>query len=203
MRWADLLIFNTSREVLDFLLQNRFRVIGTLDPVETPREHSEKLIIVKRRFLEDIDKVFPSREYLVAFKPRDVESARRAGRIDHPISIVFDEENIDLCTREQLVVMRGKRVFIEILARAVLYDEYLPRFMRYAKTCIRRALVEGIDVVLSSGARNLEEAFSPGAFRVLERYLTGIRGSLTYSWFRVLEKWREDLVKRIDASEER
>ena len=200
MRWADLLILSVNKEILDFLMRNRFRVIGLVDPDQVPSEYRDKFVIIKRKIYDDIDRVYPSKEYLVGFIPRDKDSARRAGKINAVISIIFDEENIEFCTREQISVMIGKNVFIEILARSILDDKYYPRFMRYATSCIRRAVSEGIDVVLSSGARSFEEVFSPGALRVIERYITNLRGSLTYSWYRVLERWRIDLVRKIDST---
>ncbi|MGC9148727.1 MAG: hypothetical protein ACP5GI_04730 [Sulfolobales archaeon] len=200
MRWADLLILNVDKEVLDFLVKNRFRVIGLVNSDLVPSDYRDKFLIIKRKIYDDIDRVYPSKDYLVGFVPRDKDSARRAGKINGVISIVFDEENIEFCTREQITVMIRKNVFIEVLARSILDDRYYPKFMKYATSCIRGAILEGIDVILSSGARGVEELFSPGAFRVIERYITNLRGSLTYSWYRVLEKWRSDLVRNIDSA---
>ncbi len=200
MIWADLLVLKIDKEILEYLLQNRFKVIGLINPDLVPEEYRDKIIIIRRKLFDDIDRVFPSKDYLIGFIPRDKESARRAGKINSVISVIFDEENIEFCTKEQISVMRGKNSFIEILARSILNNDYYPRFMRHAMRCVRRAVLEGIDVVLSSGARDLEELFSPGAFRVIERSMIGLRGSLTYSWFRVIERWRNDLVKIIDSS---
>lgn len=199
-RWADLFIEALDEDMIEFLERNRIRVVGLWGEVlERYREALEKrgFVVVPRVYIEDIERLAPSREGLVSFRPRDKISMRRGGKVGSVMTIVIDEENSEYCTEEQIEVMRGGPVALEILARPLIYDDVFPRYLRHIKTCVRRALSSGVDVVLSSGARRLEELFPPGGFRLVERFLTGLRGSLTYSWYTVLERWDKRFVEKM------
>ncbi|MEM4484953.1 MAG: hypothetical protein QW366_01225 [Sulfolobales archaeon] len=200
MLYADLLLQTLDRFILELYKESGVRIIGLPEDLDE-KDYLRDFMVIRRSIIDDIDRVRPRRNNLIAFKPSDKESARRAGKISSfPFTIILDEDSIEYCTREQIEIMRGGRASLEILARVILQDSEISRYLRILKPCVRYAIKNGIDVILSSGSRVSEEVFPPRSFRILERYLVGLRGVLTYSWYHLLEKWNKDLVRSIEQT---
>lgn len=200
IRWADLYIERLDENMIEFISRNRIRVVGLKDEIfDTYNNLLRKrdLITIKRLYIEDADQISHKIKDLIVFRPLDKNSMRRGGKIRLTFTILIDEENYEYCSDEQIEAMRGGSASLEILARPLLDEELFPRYIRYIKYCVRKALINGVDVILSSGARRFEELFSPGSMRFLERYITGVRGSLTYSWYTLLERWNKKFVEEM------
>ncbi|MEZ0290557.1 MAG: hypothetical protein ABWJ42_05655 [Sulfolobales archaeon] len=202
--YADLMLLNINPFITSVYRESGVRVIGVPRDLEVDERVLRDFFIIRRVIIDDIDRLREEKNYLIAFKPRDKESARRAGKVESfSLTILIDEDTIEYCTREQIEVMRGKSTSLEILARAILDDRKAPRYLRHLGACVKYAVKNGVDIIISSGSRTSEEIFPPRSFRVVERYLIGIRGVLTYSWFHVLEKWNKNLVREIGSVKKR
>ncbi len=168
-----------------------YKVIGRVD---VDKVHIiGGLLVIPRKLVVDIDLFKPSSNFLVAFKPSKKQDARRAGKVRRASTLLFDENNIDLCDEEQIEVMRGGSAAIEIMISALLNTKALPRFLSRVGRCVKLAAEEGIDIVISSGARELAEAWAPGSIRILCYMIDRRLGNMTFSWVEVVRRWRPGL----------
>ncbi|MEM4970961.1 MAG: hypothetical protein QXE01_06880 [Sulfolobales archaeon] len=151
----------------------------------------ENILMIPRIVTSDIKTFKPSRSYLVAYKPSKKEHARRAGKVKRASTILFDGNNIELCDEEQVEVMKRGSAALEFLLRPLLDNNTLPKYLSMMKRCIELAYREGIDIVISSGAKSIEELWSPGAIWVLGSMI-GFR-DIASNWVEVLRRWRPGL----------
>jgi len=149
------------------------------------------VLLIPRKVVDAIDSFRPSERYLVAFRPPKREHARRAGRVRRASTILFDGSNIEFCDEEQVEVMKRGSAAVEITLSPLLdraaYTKYLPRVMR----CIELSSKEGVDVVISSGARRVEELWPPGSIWALGSMI-GV-SSIAAGWVEVIRRWRPGL----------
>lgn len=177
--------------ISSFYTEIGYSVIGRVDIDKIHK--AGKLAIIPRRIVEEIGLFRPSNELLTAFKPRTRSDARRAGKVKRVSTLLFDENNIDLCDEEQIEVMRRSSAAIEVVIRALLDNKIMPRFLPKISKCVRLAVKEGVDVVISSGARELIEAWAPGSIRALCSLIDRRFANIAFGWVEVVRRWRPGL----------
>lgn len=185
------LINGDLRSIGSFYSGIGYRAIGRIDVDSV--HFIENLLVIPRKLVVDIDLFRPSSNFLVAFKPGKKQDARRAGKVRRASTLLFDESNIDLCDEEQIEVMRRGSAAIEILISALLNNKALPRFFSRVSRCVKLAAEEGIDILFSSGARELAEAWAPGSIRILCSMIDRRLGNIAFSWVEVVRRWRPGL----------
>jgi RNase P/RNase MRP subunit p30 len=151
----------------------------------------ENILMIPRIVINDIKNFKPSESYLVAYKPSKKEHARRAGKVKRVSTILFDENNIELCDEEQVEVMKRGSAALELLLRPLLDSNTLPKYLFMMRRCLELAYKEGIDILISSGARSLDELWPPGTIWALGSMI-GFRG-IASNWIEVLRRWRPGL----------
>jgi RNase P/RNase MRP subunit p30 len=151
----------------------------------------ENILMIPRIVINDINNFKPSESYLVAYKPSKKEHARRAGKVKRVSTILFDENNIELCDEEQVEVMKRGSAALELLLRPLLDSNTLPKYLFMMRRCLELAYKEGIDILISSGARSLDELWPPGTIWALGSMI-GFRG-ISSNWIEVLRRWRPGL----------
>jgi len=195
--YADLLTYiplkekEASDRVLSLYIMLGYRAIGIvgIDRVS----NIGGLSIIPRVVVSDIDLFRPSRKVLVAFKPRSKEHARRAGKAKGVSTILFDRDNIDICDDEQIEVMRRSSTSLEVVISPLLDNNSMPRFLNRMEKCIKRAIREGVDVIIASGAREVEEIWAPGSIRSLCGLISIDHWNIIYSWVEVIRRWNPGL----------
>jgi len=149
------------------------------------------VLLIPRKVIEDIDSFRPSERYLAAYRPSKKEHARRAGKVRRASTILFDSSNIDLCDEEQIEVMKRGSAAVEITLSPLLEAETLVKYLPRVRRCVELASKEGVEVILSSGARRLEEIWPSGSIWALG-HIIGVRSAIA-SWVEVLRRWRPGL----------
>ena len=168
-----------------------YRVIGRVDVEKI--YNIGKLVIIPRKVVREISLFRPSSGFLIAFRPNAKSDARRAGKVRKASTLLFDHNNIDLCDEEQIEVMRRGSPAIEIVISALLDNKIMPRFLSKISKCVRLATREGIDVVFSSGARDLAEIWAPGSIRALYALIDRRLINMVFGWVEVVRRWRPGL----------
>jgi RNase P/RNase MRP subunit p30 len=166
-----------------------YRVLGLIgiDNVEAVGD----IVMIPRKVVDDIRIFKPSERYLVAYRPSNKDHARRAGKVRKASTILFENGNVELCDEEQIEVMKGGSAAIELLLSPLLDSGTLPRYLFRMRRCIELAYREGVDIVISSGARSLEELWSSGSIVALGS-MVGVK-VIAYNWVEVLRRWRPGL----------
>lgn len=197
MLYADLLTYMPLKEkeasdrMLSLYVMLGYRAVGIvgIDRVSNIGE----LSIIPRIVVSDIDLFRPSRKVLVAFKPGSREHARRAGKARGVSTILFDRDNIDICDEEQIEVMRRSSTSLEFVISPLLDSNSMPRFLNRMEKCVKRAIREGVDVIIASGARGVEEIWAPGSIRSLCSLISIDHRIILYSWVEVVRRWNPGL----------
>lgn len=152
------------------------------------------LVVVPRRIVNDIDLFRPGSSFLAGIKPASRDHARRACKARTASTIVFDEQNVDLCDEEHAEVSGGSPAATEILIRPLLSrGEEFWRFLFRARKCAELVSRKGGDLVLSSGSRRPEEIWSPASLGLLASLILKDPAPLLGGWAEVLRRWKPGL----------
>lgn len=181
-----------SKEILEVYRSLGHRVVGLVGAGSLKTMGG--LVIVPRRIVLSIDLFRPGSRFLEGIKPMSKDHARRACRARTASTIVFDEQNIDLCDEEHAEVSGGSSVATEILMRPLLSSgEGFWRFLSRARRCAELVSKRGGDLLLSSGSRRPEEIWAPSSVGILVSLILRNPAPLLGSWAEVLRRWKPGL----------